>query len=119
MHTNQKMARINVDDEAWTQLRMHALRLGKSVADLLGQMIRDELAATSNAPVTEDTNPTAEPESSAPEVAPPQDEPSPPRGQPRPSGARPLPHDLGPDVPDDWSAYRDPKPITWIPPWEE
>lgn len=119
MPSNQKMARINVDDDAWTQLRMHALRVGTSVADLLGQMIRDELAATSNAPAADVPKSIVEPESSPPEVAPPQEEPPPPRGQPRPSRAQALPHDLGPDVPDDWSAYRDPRPITWIPPWEE
>lgn len=118
MPTNQKMARINIEDDAWTQLRMHALRAGKSVADLLGQMIRDELATTSNAAVADAPKPTAEPESSPPEVAPPQEGP-PPRGKPQPSRARALSHDLGPDVPEDWSAYRDPKPITWIPPWEE
>ena len=119
MPTNQKMARINVDDDAWTQLRMHALRVGTSVADLLGQMIRDQLAAASTAPVADAPDPAAEPEPPPPEVTPPQEEPAPPRENPQTSRARALPHDLGPDVPDDWSAYRDPKPITWIPPWEE
>jgi len=40
--TVQKMARVNVDPDAWTTLRLEALRRHLSLADYLGQLVARE-----------------------------------------------------------------------------
>jgi len=106
MAADQKMARINVDDETWTRLQMHALRANRSVADYLGELIRrdiDHHAPDIDAPhpePSERTSATADP-------------------APRTGAPRTMPLDLPADTPQDWSAYRAPNPSGWIPPWEE
>lgn len=106
MAADQKMARINVDDETWTRLRMHALQANRSVADYLGELIRRDI------------------NNSAPKVASPRHKTAGPAiadldPSPRTPAARTMPLDLPADTPQDWSAYRAPNPSGWIPPWEE
>ena len=41
--TDQQTARVNVDDATWRDFRILALDLDRSIADYLGQLVRDEL----------------------------------------------------------------------------
>lgn len=41
--TEQQTARVNVDDATWRDFRILALDLDRSIADYLGQLVRDEL----------------------------------------------------------------------------
>lgn len=67
---DQQTARVNVDDERWREFRILAIEADRSIADYLGQLVRDELqrsrkrkgrAAESAPPDPEDTRqgPTA------------------------------------------------------------
>lgn len=41
--TDQQTARVNIDDDAWRRFRILALESDRSIADYLGQLVRDEL----------------------------------------------------------------------------
>lgn len=41
--TDQQTARVNVDDRTWRAFRILAIDADRSIADYLGQLIRDEL----------------------------------------------------------------------------
>jgi hypothetical protein len=88
----QRMSRINVDAEAWTTLRVEALRQATTLADRIGELIESE---ASRLRADHDEEPCEEP--------------------PRPTPDADLPSEQ------DWSRYRtDGAPgETWIPPWEE
>lgn len=42
--SDQQTARVNVDDERWREFRILAIEADRSIADYLGQLVRDELA---------------------------------------------------------------------------
>ena len=41
--SEQQTARVNVDDEVWLRFRVLALEADRSIANYLGQLVRDEL----------------------------------------------------------------------------
>lgn len=57
-HREQQTARVNVDDATWQTFRIRSIQAGRSVADELGRLVRNDLRHTS---------PLEPPQPSAPE----------------------------------------------------
>jgi hypothetical protein len=90
----QKMARINVDPDAWSALRIRALQRNRSLADVLGELI--EQAVADSPPLS----PAAQPA--------------------KPTRHRRLIPAVAPGVPTGEPAPTPPAPRKggWVPPWE-
>jgi hypothetical protein len=108
----QKMIRINVDPEAWTALRVEALRHNTTLANTIGKLVEAEASRLRG--VKEGSKPADLP------------------GQP--TGGNSTSHPLEGTVPaqaeesdlavpdeEDWSSFRTDRAPgdRWIPPWEE
>lgn len=72
----QQAARINVDDGSWRAFRILALEADRSLADYLGQLVREELRrakrrapASTNQPDDEPDTETRQPSAAKPESA--------------------------------------------------